>query len=137
MHPVTPRMMRPSDRLLVVAVAAWALGMGVLSLLDRGDGDVFLAPLFPWLFIAAALAALAYAAHPTVSLKAWSGASLVTVTAGRGLGLIFGLIEQTSPVDGPRVLVGIGVWSMLSFALGVIWRLLIPPDGRRGRSLTR
>jgi len=136
MRRVSPRLFRSSDRALVIAVGLWALVLGGLMCVSRyyyGDADdVFLADLWPAWFVATGVGCVWYAWRPSITSKALTGAALVVGPAGRGLGLIFGLVEGTSPASWPRVLVAVALWSMLSFALGVLWRLLIPPpDGSR------
>lgn len=124
------RFVTPGDRLTFAAIGAWSVFLGALQFLDTTARDeVWVAPLWAAMFVAGGVLTFGYAWQLTsFRLRAWSNALIVTAAAGRGGGLILALVNQTAPSVW-RALLGIAVWTMLAFALYLVWRSRMPRPG--------
>jgi hypothetical protein len=124
------RFVTPGDRLTFGAIGAWSVFLGVLQFLDRTAGnEVWLVPLWAVMFAVGGLLTFLYAWQLTsFRLRAWSNALIVTAAAGRGGGFVLALVNDTAPSIW-RALLGIAVWTMLAFALYLVWRSRMPRPG--------
>lgn len=119
------------DRTNLVAVGLWALTLCALMVADRTAWNELWAPwAWPTLLLVAGMLALAWAAYPASErLRAGSGAAMVSGLGGRGWALVHGLLVGTNEVSLLRVGLGIALWSMLAFAMLLLWRRLLPAPG--------
>lgn len=124
------RFVTPGDRLTFGAIGAWSVFLGALQVLDTSAaGQVWLAPLWALMFAAGGVLTFMYARELTsFRLRAWSNALIVTAAAGRGGGFVLALVNDTAPSIW-RALLGIAVWTMLAFALYLVWRSRMPRPG--------
>lgn len=120
----------PTDRMVFAAIGLWALVLGVLMGVDRSaDTQVWLARVWPVLMLAGGVLTLLYARElASFRLRGWSNACIVTACAGRGAALGLGILDGTAP-SVLRALTGIALWSMVAFALFIVWRSRVPGSG--------
>lgn len=128
------RLLKPehADRVIAGVFGAWflyeAVLLGLIYLDDTDSITPFFDWLWPWAFAAAGMLGLAYAFRPeSKHLAAWSGGLMIASLLSRAFSLIAQYIAHVGPLSLPRTLLGAGVWAMLGYSVGVIWRRLLAP----------
>lgn len=129
LHFVTPK-----DRWLFLAIAAWAIVQSVLMLVDdSGGARVWGKPAWMLLLGAGGAATVVFTiTMSSLTLRGWAAACMVVGCAGRGAGLLMGVLNGTAHTTASGLL-GVGVWTMLAYLLYFTWRSRVPlPGGTHG-----
>ena len=105
---------------LVVGVA-----LGWEHFVTGADRGFVLAFLWPFVFIAAAVAAFGYTLHPrSKTWWQWSGALLILAYGSRAVTVLTLAIETDWEA---RLVVGVATWSTLAALVGISWQRVAAP----------
>lgn len=128
---VPRRFVMPEDRSGFLAIAAWAIVVGLLLLTDpSAHSRLWLAPLWPSLQIAGGVVTLVFVTQGmrSIKMRAWATSLLVIACVGRGAALTLGLLEGTAH-SWQSAVAGWGIWSFIGFLLYFTWRARVPVPG--------
>lgn len=125
--------MTTTDRIVVAVTGAYLVFAGwQLRTVGRDLGNVGLDSVWPWLFVAAGVACLAFALAPHYNLLAVAGSLSVAVCAGRALAILLLMTRLHSGRIPPRAPLAAATWAALAGLLAVLWfRVLRPIVGNR------
>lgn len=125
------RFIQPADRGVFVAIGSWAIAMGVLMLADPTSPQrVWGYPLWGVMLVIGGALTAAFAMRMASNrLRAWAATLMVVGCAGRGIGLILGIVQGTTH-SVQSGLLGVGAYTMLGFLLYLVWHSRLPdPEG--------
>lgn len=132
---VTPRMMGGRDREFLATTGVMAMLGGLLLGFDRSArAELFLGWFWPWWWVAAGAACVAYALRPhSIQLHAFSGAALTVAAVSRAFQLGLAAALGDVPEDRMlRTLGGVLVFLLLGRLVRRQWLTLQPwPEDRR------
>lgn len=128
-----------ADRSIPLAFGAyfvWASAWLWVSVVDDANDTVpiFFDTVWPWVFGAAGALGIWQAARPSRVTLAWSGGLMILAVLSRAMTILLAWLQDVEDLSTARALFGVGTWTTLGYALGVIWtRLLLPVRQARER----
>lgn len=115
----------PAGLGLYFVFAAWQLH----RLWAHTDDHVFFDWLWPYVFVAAGILALAYAWKPTSpALAAWSGGFMIAACLSRAWAVIAAVISDTTDLDDARAWLVAGTYAVLAYSIAAIWHRILGPS---------
>lgn len=135
------RLLEPTnaDRLIPLVFGVYFLYAAAwlhISAIDAADDTVpvFFDELWQWVFAAAGVLAVAYAVKPASQhFAAWSGGVMILALLSRGASIFVAWVNDAEAISTARAFLGLGTWTVLGYAVGIIWTRVLGPLGRRRR----
>lgn len=135
------RLLEPTnaDRLIPLVFGAyflWAATWLYISVVDDADDTVpvFFDHIWPWVFGAAGVLGVMYATRPqSRTLAAWSGGVMILALLSRAATIFVSWLNDAESISTARAFLAVGTWSVLGYAVGIIWTRVLGPLGRRRR----
>lgn len=122
---------RNSDRVIPLVFSCWFLYAAIwLELInhDTHEFDAFYAWMWPWVFAAAGVLGIAYAARPHSRLLfAWSGGLMIGALVSRAFSLLAAWLTGQITLSTPRTWLSGGAWMLLAYSVGTIWSRFLAP----------
>jgi hypothetical protein len=131
-----PRAAKRGDSLVIAQVAAFNLFAAALLAIDAPHSEVWLAPLWPVLFLAAGVTTAVFATRPrSMELLAWSGTLSGVAYLSRAGVVIVAAAQGHTTATGARALLGAGLWTAFGLVTRYLWLHILKPAAgdRRGR----
>lgn len=130
---------RHADRVIAATFGAWflyaAVWLWLIWLDDSSDAvPVFYDWAWPYVFAVAGLVGIAYAIRPQERhLAAWSGGLMIAALLSRAFTILASWLTDQGAISAPRAMLGASVWTILGWALGIIWTEVLRPLNERRR----
>lgn len=129
-----------ADRLIPLVFGGYFLYASVwlwVSVFDDADDTIplFFDWLWPFVFAAAGILGVAHSCRPASKhLAAWSGGVMILALLSRAAAGLASWASTNETFSMPRAFLGAGTWTILGYAVGLIWRRVLLPMGNRRRA---